>query len=462
MSTAAASPASAASDFEYLSPPPARVVAPARDLLGLVDDEASSELVDLADGKLFYGWLMVPLATLVMIASAPGQTYGFTFFNPWLRQSLKLSQTELAATYLLATLFAAAPLSFLGGLTDRFGLKRSMLAAVTAMAAACLLASTVQNAAMLFVACLAMRMVGAGVMTLLANNTLAAWFDRKLGLACSLMQLAGAGAVALVPVAMMALIACIGWRFAYATLGLMLLAGLLPLLWVAYREHPSDVGQFPDGARLGLFRGDATAVDSGERSLSLAEALGTSIFWLLLTSTSVWSLIGTGLMFHLDALLADRGLASGEAAWATPIMAMAMAATQLAGGVLVDRVALRWLIGAALACVAASCSILATVHGPAVLAAYGVYGCGQGFMTVISSASWARYFGPKHLGRIRGTSLTVAIASSALGPLVMGASVDLLGGFEPSLWLFVAGASLLAVGAQAMGRQSFGAGERGA
>ena len=40
---------------------------------------------DIADGAtpstFFYGWLMLPLAMLLKIASSPGQTFGFSFFN---------------------------------------------------------------------------------------------------------------------------------------------------------------------------------------------------------------------------------------------------------------------------------------------------------------------------------------------------------------------------------------------
>ena len=82
--------------------------------------------------------------------------------------------------------------------------------------------------------------------------------------------------------------------------------------------------------------------------------------------------------------------------------------------------------------------VLAQVDGLAALAAYIAYGVGQGLMTVVGSASWAKYFGPAHLGHIRGVSMTVGISCSALGPLVMGASVDYLGGFEPALWFFTA------------------------
>jgi MFS transporter, OFA family, oxalate/formate antiporter len=457
MSSVAAEALDAAIDYSYrpsVGPHlPAEVAA---EFVLHAETSSASEASAPARLKFFYGWLMVPLATVVMIASAPGQTYGFMFFNPLIRESLALSQTQLSATYLLATLCAAMPLSFLGGLSDKYGIKRSLLVAVTAMAGACLLASAVQSAAMLFVAFLGLRMIGAGLMSLLATNTLAVWFDRRLGLACGLMQFGMALSVALVPIGLMALIGVVGWRNAYVVLGMGLVLGLLPLLVVAYRGHPCEVGQLVDGdeppcahntGAAGLRAGGPPLRVVSELeppSLNLGEAMRTSVFWLLITATAVWSLIGTGLMFHLESLLGACSLTRSQAAWATPLMALAMAAVQLGSGVLVDRFPIRWLISGALGCVAIGCAVLATTCGPAALAAYGVYGAGQGLMTVVSSASWARYFGPAHLGRIRGTAMTVGIACSALGPLVMGASVDCLGGFEPSLWLFAAVALIVA------------------
>jgi MFS transporter, OFA family, oxalate/formate antiporter len=214
--------------------------APDRDLAVPSEESAAS-------AKVFYGWAMAVLAMAVMIASAPGQTYGFMSFNSSLRQSLALSQTEFSGIYLLATLCAALPLSYLGRLTDRFGLRRSMLAAVAAMAAVCMIASTVEGAWMLFAACFGLRLVGAGLMSLLATNTLAAWFDRRLGLACGIMQFGGAASVALVPIGLMFLIDGVGWRSAYLVLGVGLMVGLWPLIAIAYRQHPSDVGQHVDG-----------------------------------------------------------------------------------------------------------------------------------------------------------------------------------------------------------------------
>jgi OFA family oxalate/formate antiporter-like MFS transporter len=406
-------------------------------------------------GQFFYGWLMVAVTSVVLVSSSPGQTFGFTYFNPWLRRSLGLSQTELSATYLLATLLAALPLGFVGALADRVGLKRSMLATVAAMGGACLLSASVTNVPTLFVAFVAMRMFGPGVMTLLANNTLAAWFDLRLGLASSVVQMVMAAAMAVVPLALMGMIAAVGWRETYAVLGAILVLAVLPLVWQTYRECPDDVGQQRDGGwtapagqgDLLAFQtsSDALAVLDDEASFDLATAVRTRAFWILLAATSVWSMIGTGLVFHLDGLLASRGLSALEIAWTTPLMAVCMAATQLAGGRLADRVAPGRLAAVALAMEAGTCVMFATTGGILPVAAYGVFGAAQGVMSLVSSTVWTRYFGRRHLGKIRGTTLTVAISASAMGPLVMGVSFDYFGGFDTSMWAFAAAATALAM-----------------
>lgn len=460
MSIAAAAPsAPAASELDYSLRGPAalRLAGPTPGGAPTVAAREQTGAEQTA-GRLFYGWVMVPLAMAVMICSAPGQTYGFMSFNHPLRETLQLSQTEFTGIYLLATLCAALPLSHLGRLTDRFGLKPSLLTAVAAMSMVCFFAACVQSAGMLLIACIGLRLIGAGLMSLLATNTLAAWFDRRLGFACGIMQFGGAVSVALVPIGMMLLIDGVGWRGAYLALGAGLLLALWPIIAFFYRQHPSDVGQHVDGdsappVRTNAEDGRLRIVDEDNPpSLDLREALRTRIFWLLLVSTAVWSLIATGLMFHVEPLLSACRLTTEQTAWATPLMALAMAVILLGGGLLVDRVAIRLLLTTALLCVAAGCVVLANVTGVAALAAYAVYGMGQGLMTVVGSASWAKFFGPAHLGHIRGTAMTMGISCSALGPLVMGASVDYLGGFEPSLWLFTAVAvSVATVGALAGG-----------
>jgi MFS family permease len=396
---------------------------------------------------------MVAAATTLAVSSSPGQTFGFTYFNPKIRASLGLSQTELSTAYLAATLLAALPLSYLGGVIDRVGLRRSTLVALAGLAAACYAGSLIHNMATLLAACGAMRLLGPGVMSLLANNTLADWFDRRLGTASGVMQLGVAAAMALVPVGTHSLIEAVGWQNAYALLGAGLGLGVLPAIAVVYRERPRPE-LHREVRRTSSARRDEAADEPTllplrpeERSLDLADARRTRAFWILCASSTIWSMTGTGLIFHLDALVEGRGTPAELACWATPIMAIAMAATQVAAGFAADAAPVRWLIAVSQVTVAGACLIVAQTRGVGPVIAYGVYGVAQGMMSVSSMTVWARYFGRRHLGRIRGTALMAGISGSAVGPVIMGASVDYLGGFEPSLWLMTAMCGAMALAA---------------
>jgi OFA family oxalate/formate antiporter-like MFS transporter len=219
-------------------------------------------------------------------------------------------------------------------------------------------------------------------------------------------------------------------------------------VWWAYREKPEIVGQVRD--RHGYAGDDwnstfrLASIPADEWAYDLRTAMTTRAFWILVAATSMWSMIGTGLIFHLDSLMAARGVSPRETAWATPLMATCMAVMQLAGGRLADRAQPGRMAAAALLIVGGACVAFALGRGSALVAAYGAFGIGQGLMTLVSSTVWARYYGRLHLGRIRGAALTAAISASSAGPLVMGASVDYLGGFEPSMWVFAVGAVSMA------------------
>ncbi len=389
-----------------------------------------------APSTLFYGWLMLPIAVLVMIATSPGQTFGISFFNAQFRTAFGLSQTRLSATYLVATVIASFALPAIGGWTDRFGLKRSLLVAVTAMALACVFASQVQGVLTLLIAFVLLRTIGPGSMTLMANNTLATWFNRRLGLVSGIMQVGMASTLALAPAGIVTLIDVFGWRGAFLVFGAIIAGVLLPLLLLAYRESPRELGLLPDGHPLPSRDGIAGASHPAVWGMNVQQAMQHRAYWILLAAAAVWALIGTGLVFHRDAIFQSQGMGLSESMRAMSYLAISMGTMQALGGLLADRLPLRWLVVAAIGLIAISCVMLAVGQGATYILAYAVYGVGQGLKTIISATAWARYFGRAHLGKIRGVSLTAAIAGSSVGPLVMGVSADYLGGFTPSLWLF--------------------------
>lgn len=408
--------------------------------------EANSEVTvgptETNSSWFFYGWVMLPLAMLMLISTSPGQTFGITFFNAEFRAAFDLTQTKLSATYLVATVLASLALPSIGGLIDRFGLKRSALVAVAAMAGVCVLMSQTTGVATLFLAFMLFRIMGPGTLVLLANNTLATWFDRRLGMASGMMQVAMAGAMAFVPAGIVWMIGAFGWRGAYLGLAAILVGGLLPLLAFAYHESPERLGQVPDGLRAARSAKSPSATAVG---LTVQQAMRQRAYWILLAATATWALIGTGFVFHLEALFQAHGMGKAASTRAMPCMATGMVTAQILGGLLADRLALRWLVTTAVGLIGITCVMLAVGSGAMLIPSFAVYGIAQGLMSIIAGTAWARYFGRAHLGKIRGMSLTAAIAGSSLGPLLMGVSDDYLGGFEPSLWLFAAMAGVVSI-----------------
>ncbi len=392
--------------------------------------------------KYFYGWWILLLAIAVMVATSPGQTFGITFFNPRFQHAFGLGYAQISTSYLLATLLASAFLPVIGRLSDRWGLRKSILCAVVVMAITCACASLIQGWIALFFIYLALRAVGPGTMVLLANNTLAAWFNRRLGLAISLMQLSMAAAMAIGPGVLFFLIDKIGWRETYLLLAGILLCGLAPLIFLFYRGDPREINQFPDGAPPDKEQ-DRDVLNVG---MTVREAARFVSYWILLAAAAVWAMIGTGLVFHITPLAAECGLDPSMARSAMIGMAMGMAAAQLVGGFIADRVSSRVLVTVAIGLIALGCAVLSFGWHQTFIWGFSLFGLGQGLMTVVSGTVWPRYFGRLHLGEIRGVALCAAVAGSSVGPLLIGLSIDTFDSTIPSLLMYTGIATVVTFG----------------
>ena len=409
---------------------------------------------------MYYGWLMLPVAMAVMIASSPGQTFCITYFNGPIAGALGLSQTSLATVYMLATLLAALPLPYFGAVADRVGLRRTTAVVAVCFGLACACMSQVSGIVSLLAAFLALRALGPGALVLLSNNTLAAWFHRRLGTVSGTNSFAMSLAMGGVPWVVLALIDAYGWRWAYVVLGAAVWVILLPLVWAVFRNRPDDVGQFIDGDHLAQAEASVATPDLSlpagveirpvslnDRGLSLAQAKRHRSFWILLLGTAVWTMVGTGIVFALVPLFQARGMSEVHAATAFTLQTVAQGSMQLGSGVLLRAVATRYALAIALGGIAASAALLAAGWAGAMIPAFVVYGAAQGLMTVIAGTAWAQYFGRVHLGKIRGASMMAAVGGSSLGPVLLGVSFDYGGGFAAGLWILAAAAAATAVAA---------------
>jgi MFS family permease len=110
---------------------------------------------------------------------------------------------------------------------------------------------------------------------------------------------------------------------------------------------------------------------------------------------------------------------------------------QIGGGMVADRVPLRWMTFGALGLYAVAIGALIYVPSAYVVWVYiFILGLAQGLFGGLGNTVWVRYFGRKHLGKIRGSVWTAAVAGSSVGPFLMGISYDLSGDFFISLASF--------------------------
>jgi len=386
----------------------------------------------------YYGWVMLPIAMLAAIATSPGQTYGISIFNAHFRESLGLSHSQLTAAYMFGTLLASLPQSYIGSLTDRFGIRRVMFIVVVLFGLACIFMSQVVSLLMLFVAFFFLRMLGQGALSLMANNTVAMWFQAKLGTVAGIMNAVGAGAVALMPPLFLLLINQFGWRSAYVALGGLVCLVMLPMLIVLYRNRPENLGQSLDGRSAK----DAAHIQEETAkavSFTLREAQRTRSYWILLAVSAAFAMMITAVFFNIVPIFTDHGLTEANAATTYTIIAIALATMQLVGGVLADRIQLNWLTFICIIFLAAGLITLNQTETVKMAQLYALFiGIGQGIFGAVTNTAWVRYFGRAHLGSIRGSVMMAMVASSSVGPFIMGSTYDIFGSYQLSLGFFIA------------------------
>ncbi len=243
------------------------------------------------------GWVIV-MTSVMGIAVSFGSLVIFAFgvFIKPLSDEFGWSRTEISLAFTLTALMVAAFSPFIGRIVDRVGARKVLLPCVAVYGAAFCCLGYVKTLAGLYSIYVLLGIVGNGTTQLCYARVIAAWFDRRRGLALATMMAGvGAGAIGIPPLATW-LIGAYGWREGYLMLGLsVFVLGLIPA-GLLLRETP------PDAVRQSK---EATPVETGMRGM---EAARTPVFWILLTGFFLFSVSVNGSVAHLVPVLTDRGI----------------------------------------------------------------------------------------------------------------------------------------------------------
>lgn len=390
---------------------------------------------------IFYGWVILPVASLALFTSGPGQTYTISVFVDPIIEDMGWSRTLVSSLYTAGSLSAALVMVLVGHLLDRFGARIMLMGVAVCFGFGVLFMSTVNHPIELYAGFAALRIFGQGSLTLIPTALISLWFIRFRARATAISSIGITGSQAFLPPLVHMLIAEFGWRNAWVALAFMVWGLLLIPVATVIRRSPESVGLHPDGtpdssALLGEF---AEPRMNHEVDWSLRESFHTRAFWLLLFSGSSLSLISTALVFHQGSLFATKGLDASMAALTLTVMAaMALIGTLLAG-VLNDRVPNRYVLALSQAIlIVAMIWTFALSQSWEALAYGGLLGLGGGLFMNTFTVIWPNYFGRRHLGSIRGVATTSMVGFAALGPMPFGLLFDLTGSYNVAIISFLA------------------------
>ena len=367
-----------------------------------------------AQKRLHPGWFVILAGLVATFMTTPGQTVGIAPFIDHISSDLALTRDEVLMYYSLGTLFGVLPAPFIGRLSDRFGPRRVIPVVVLAVSMACLALALVQGPVTLAAAFAFLRGSATGGLGLVSGQMINLWFVRYRGRAnaVSMMGLALGGLI--IPGLSEQITGALGWRVSYMVLGAGVLAIMLPVGLLLFRNRPEAYKDLPD---FGWVPTEKAAALSGV--LTVREAFRAPIMWYFLAIAVVINSIGTALVVDHLRLVDAAGIGRSAAISVLGIVPTMQVVAVIGGGFLVDRLGTRstGLIGLAINALAVLCVMVwADLLGGA--AYLTLLGLSLGMLHVVQGAAIAEHFGTRVLGALRGIVFVVGAFGAAAGPLI--------------------------------------------
>jgi MFS family permease len=330
------------------------------------------------------------------LAVAYGLFFSFSVFFVPLVEEFRWSRGLTAGALSVSAVVQGLCAPLAGIVADRFGSRPVIVGGVIVLAAASMLASTIQTPWHLYLytgvlGALGIMAVGWVPTSLLLSRWFQARRGRMAGIAFSGM---GFGVFAIGPLTQW-LIAATTWRTASLLLGLGTLILLLPLVLWAVRDPPPATLSVGTTASGPASPGPPTR--ARPRDATLGEALGTRAFWALFAAYFFTPLAVFPVATHAVAYAVDQGYPAMLAATAFGAMGLMSSVGRVGFGFATDR------IGGPLT---ATLSYACTAAGTAALVA----------LSIVPSPAWLVVF-----------SLLFGLGFGARGPIITAMASELFG-----------------------------------
>ena len=389
-------------------------------------------LLEKIKSRLFYGWVILGVATLTMFSSGPGQSHTFSIFVDLIAKDLGISTTSIASAYAFATLLAAFGLTRMGVFVDRYGARNVLIFVSICLGFSCIAFGAAMGVITLSLAFMVLRFFGQGSMMLGATNLVAQWFSEKRGVAMSILMLGFSASMAIHPKLGLWLIEQVGWREAWMWLGFATWVMMVPLLWILVYDKPEPLGLRPDGTPIST--SESTQASAEISGLNLLQSIRTPAFWIVGAGLFTTAMLITTLFFFQVPIFDQQGLSAEVATDMFGVSALVMALSMPLIGRTLDQTNPKYVFALTLILLAVCLAGITLVTTQMTAVIYALcFGVLTGTNMTLFGFMWAHYFGRKHLGSIQGVGQALGVIGASLGPLPLGIAFDKYGSYTEAL-----------------------------
>ena len=406
--------------------------------------------------RLFYGWWVVVAGFMTSMVHAGAGIVSYGLFLIPMGTEMGWSRGAMGAAITVRTIAGAVAGPFAGMLCDHpLGARFLMVGGGLAAGAALFLLSASTQLWQLYLGYGVLWGLGIAIGSELVSSALVAkWFVRRRSLALAVASLGlSTGNVIFIPLVHV-LIETVGWRAAWAILGVLTLVLVVPLSAIVVRRQPEDMGLRPDDAPETVAvetpatpSAPAVTTQPEEPTWTLRDAVRTRAFCFIPVAITLARIPVQGVLVHFYPYLRDLGYDSTLASGLFTVFSISLVVAKPLWGAGMARWNARWAMTAMFLCSGLLIlALLATAGRPVgVIAFVLIYPLGVGGWVVAEIMVWTSYYGRGTLGRMRGAVYPAMVMGTGLGPLLGGLIRDATGSYD-GMWMLLA-VSWLASGA---------------
>jgi MFS family permease len=385
-----------------------------------------------AGGSLLYrGWWIVLSAFLTQFNATGASGWVFGVMILPMQEDTGWSRSAIVGVLTVERLLGGAVGASLGPVVDKHG-TRVLMTVSALLAGGCLLTlATVDAAWQPYVIWAVFGLTLPGLSSLAPVAAVSAWFVRRRAQAIMLYTFGGATAGLVLAPIMAAVADAYSWRTVWVLMGCMMWA-VAPLVWLAVRRRPEDVGLAPDGREAAVVapvegpRASAEVVVAPEPEWTAREVLRSSTFWLLTGGFALTMLPASSIFIHMAAYVQSKGFSLEQGAAAVSIYGLGAVAGRFIWGFTVAKRGIRralvlWglMYGISIIVYALPTSLTA-IYAATIFLGLTVAGSLQ-----FRAQTFPDYFGRHIVGTLVGYSSAVGTVAGAAAPLLVAFAFDL-------------------------------------